>query len=500
MIDKRASGVLMPISSLLSEFGIGDLGPGAYSFIDFLHQSKQTYWQVLPLNPTETAYGNSPYSSFSAFAANPLFLSPYKLKEDGFLTDQDIKGQNDFPKDKVDYPKAIALKKEIIDKAFARFKQNNTNRQTFEEFCGKQFFWLDDFSLFVTLKMKFNGILWNEWPSEFRDRQKEALSKARQELAEAIEKEKFIQFCFDRQWQALKNYAAEKRVLFIGDIPIYVNEDSADVWAHQDLFQLDDQKKPRFVAGVPPDYFSETGQRWGNPIYHWDRLKETGFSWWLDRLRINLRYYDITRIDHFRGLVAYWQIPSHEETAINGTWIPAPVDDFFHTIKEQLPELKIIAEDLGMITDDVREAIARHELPGMKVLQFAFNGDQQAHPYLPHNYIENCVVYTGTHDNNTIKGWFENDAADEEKHNIEKYLKHKITKSKLPWDLITLAMQSKANTAIIPTQDLLGLGSCARMNTPGTTDANWQWRMKKSAISSSLIEELKVLTEKTQRV
>ena len=497
-MDKRASGILLHITSLLSPFGIGDMGPEAYRFADFLAQAKQSFWQILPLNPTERIYGNSPYHSISAFAGNPLLISPELLMQDGFLVKADCESLPNGPTGRVDYDIIVPYKEKLFNTAYNRFAKAKAHDE-YDQFCSQNTSWLDDFTLFVALKGYFNGKAWNQWPTEVRDRQPDALQSIKKDLHNAMEREKFLQYLFFSQWLALKGYCNKKGIQIIGDMPIYVDYDSVDVWTHTTIFKLDAERKPEAVAGVPPDYFSATGQLWGNPVYRWDVLKERRFDWWVQRMGHTLNFLDIVRIDHFRGLVAYWEVPAGEKTAINGQWVEAPVYDFFDTLRRQFPNLPVIAEDLGVITSDVRKVMQHFELPGMKVLLFAFGEDNPMHPYLPHTYEENAVVYTGTHDNNTVKGWFEREAKPEDKERLFSYLGHETSAQEISWELIRLAMESKANLAIIPMQDILGLGAEARMNRPATGDGNWEWQLAPGQLTSELTEKLRALTESCGR-
>jgi 4-alpha-glucanotransferase len=497
-MNKHASGILLHITSLPSPYGIGDMGPEAYRFADFLAEAKQSFWQILPLNPTERIYGNSPYHSISAFAGNPLLISPDLLVKDGFLTSTDCEPVPKGPTGRVDYDIVVPYKKRLFTIAYDRFAKAKGHEE-YKRFCSQNASWLEDFALFVALKEHFNGKAWNQWPPEVRDRQPEALLEVREKLHDTIEREKFLQYLFYRQWSALKQYCNEKGVRIIGDIPIYVDYDSADVWTHPEIFKLNAEGKPEAVAGVPPDYFSATGQLWGNPVYRWDVLKERKFDWWIQRMGHTLELYDVVRIDHFRGLVAYWEVPAGEETAINGQWVEAPVYDFLDALRKQFPSLPVIAEDLGFITPDVREVMQHFELPGMKVLLFAFGEDNPMHPYLPHTYEENAVVYTGTHDNNTVKGWLENEAKPADKKRLFQYLGYETSAQEIPWELIRLAMESKANLAIIPMQDILGLGEEARMNLPATGEGNWEWQLAPRQFTSELTEKLRALTESCGR-
>jgi 4-alpha-glucanotransferase len=488
-MKKRASGILLHITSLPSRFGIGDLGPEAYRFVDFLAQAKQSYWQILPLNPIDPAFDNSPYHSISAFAFSKLLISPELLVKDHLLDKQDILEVPHFPSEKVDYKGVIDYKENLFQLAYERFKRAE-NREDFQNFCQEYSPWLDDFSLFVSLKKHHKGSEWSRWEERIRDRKPEAVQAFKKELKEEIEKQKFLQYIFFLQWHALKSYCHQRRIRIIGDMPIYVDYDSADVWAHPELFQLDPQKKPYAVAGVPPDYFSATGQLWGNPLYRWDVLREKGYEWWIQRMGQNLKLFDMVRIDHFRGFVGYWEVPASENTAVHGKWTKAPAVDFFNRLTQRFPGLPLIAEDLGIITPDVQEVMHRFGFPGMKVLLFAFGEDDPMHPYLPHTYERNCVVYTGTHDNNTVRGWIEREANQEDRERLFRYLGRDIPESQVHWEFIRLAMQSVAETAIIPLQDVLGLRQEARMNTPASGKGSWQWRLLPEQLNPSIIKNI----------
>lgn len=496
-MKRRGCGVLLHITSLPSSYGIGDLGPWAYKFADFLAETKQSFWQILPLNPTDSAHGNSPYNSVSAFANNTILISPECLVQDGFLEKNDIENPPLFPKHTVHYHDVTRYKRQLFCRAHEHFKKNHTNRYTYEyeRFCRENSNWLEDFALFVALKDHFQGKVWSEWPEEIRDRKPEPLETLRKQLENKIGMEKFLQYLFFHQWSALKNYCNDRNIHLIGDIPIYVCYDSADVWAHPRLFKLDERKQPVSVAGVPPDYFSTTGQRWGNPVYQWDILKETRYAWWIQRIKQNLSLFDMVRIDHFRGFVAYWEVPSSEKTAINGRWTEVPVEDFFTTLFKHFPSLPIIAEDLGTITPDVREIIHRFEFPGMKLLLFAFGWNLSTNPYAPHNHVKNCVVYTGTHDNNTVRGWFENEIPQEDKERLFHYLGREVPGQEIHWELIRLAMMSVANMVIVPMQDVLGLGEESRMNRPSITEGNWLWRLLPEQITPSPVQKFRGMTE-----
>lgn len=494
-MKKRASGVLMHFSSLPSKYGIGDLGPAAYEFADFLAETKQQYWQILPTTPTNSFCGNSPYSSISAFAGNLLFISPDLLLNEGLLNEKDLKETPVFSKNQCEFEKVIPYKMQLLEKAYNKFQADGHSKNDFEWFCGEHSCWLDDYSLFVVLKREFDDKGWNDWPENFSKRQPAALNKIKTEKKEELQKERFFQFLFYKQWFALKSYCNERAVQFIGDIPIYVNYDSADVWVYPELFKLDSNFKPKAVAGVPPDYFSKTGQLWGNPVYNWEIHEKTGFNWWHKRIAHNLHLVNQIRIDHFRGLVAYWEVSAEEKTAINGQWVKVPVDKLLESIRDRYPHFPIIAEDLGVITDDVRECLHRYNIPGMKILLFAFCSDDAEHPYLPHNYERNCVVYTGTHDNNTVLGWYENNATKEEKEQLAQYIGRKVKKEDLPWTMIRMAMQSVADIALVPIQDILCLGGEARMNKPAVAYGNWSWRMEPAVLTKTVRTQLKIMTQ-----
>lgn len=495
MITSRGNGILLHITSLPSAFGVGDLGPSAYRFADFLAESKQTYWQVLPLNPTDPVSGaNSPYSSYSAFAGSVLLISPEFLQRDGYLTRSEIENSPPLPSNRVDYISTIEHKRVLFNLAFERSKQK-ANTHDYNKFCEDNAPWLDDFALFVALKNHFAGQVWSDWPLELRDRHPESLHRLKSQLDEKIESEKFLQFIFFEQWKALKTYCNQKRIQIIGDIPIYVSYDSADVWTNPELFKLNQEKKPIVVAGVPPDYFSATGQLWGNPIYNWDAAQSKGYSWWIQRIGHNLHLFDVVRIDHFRGFAGYWEVPAGETTAINGRWVEAPVIDFFSTLFKRFPDLPIIAEDLGVITPDVRQVMHQFKFPGMRVLLFAFDESLPKNPYAPHNHIRNCIVYTGTHDNNTARGWFEKEADQESRNRYFRYIGRTVSPDKVSVEFVRLAMASVAGIAILPMQDILGLGEEARMNKPSTIQNNWEWRFLPEENTPDVRQRLLEFTE-----
>ncbi len=491
----RCSGVLLHITSLPSRHAIGDLGSGAYAFADFLARARQSLWQVLPLNPTEGVHGNSPYTSISAFAGNVLLVSPEILVDEGLLRPEEVPSQERHALDRADYLAAALEKRPLLERAYERFRSTGWRRSEYERFRDRNERWLDDYALFLVLKKLFGGDVWSSWPPEFRDRDVTCLGDARSLYAADIDRTCFFQFLFFQQWAALKEYCGGKGVRIVGDIPIYVGYDSADVWTHSSLFKLDPDRKPAFVAGVPPDYFSETGQLWGNPVYDWDALARSGFRWWIDRFAHNLGLFDYVRVDHFRGFVGYWEVGAREKTAVKGRWVKAPADEFFAALRAKLPGFPLIAEDLGIITPDVKAVMARLGIPGMRVLLFAFGEDNPAHPYLPRNYVENCVAYTGTHDNNTARGWFEKEALPEEIERLIRYAGKRITADTVHLELVRLVMESAAGAAVVPMQDVLGLGEEARMNRPAVPHGNWEWRLTRAQIARPVADALALMTE-----
>jgi len=488
MVRKRKSGVLLHPSSLPGPGGIGSFGEEARHFVEFLHKSGQSLWQILPLGPT--AYGNSPYSCFSAFAGNPLLISLEAVVDDGDLLAQEL--QPDGPGDRVDYGATALYKTGLLKEAAARFFASaaQKRKEEFWQFCDSTF-WLHDFALFMALKDHFKGQSWNSWPEPLAQREPEALVEWSDKLGAAIGEQKYLQWQFLRQWKKLKSYANVLGVSIIGDLPIFVAFDSADVWANPQLFHLDEKGVPIVVAGVPPDYFSKTGQLWGNPLYNWDRMATEGYSWWVARLRNDLSLYDMVRIDHFRGFEAFWEVPVWEKTAINGRWVKGPGEALFNTLRFALGNLPIIAEDLGVITSEVEALRDQFGFPGMKILQFAF-GSGPENPYLPHNHVRPCVVYTGTHDNDTTLGWFESLKAKEQKALLA-YLDR--DREDIVWQMIKCALASVAAYSIIPMQDLLALPSSGRMNVPGVAGGNWSWRCPADAFSAKLASKLAHITE-----
>ncbi len=500
---RRASGVLLHIACLPSAFGIGDLGDGARRWQQLLSETAQSFWQVLPLSPTEFGRGNSPYSSPSAFAGNPLLIGPERLMEEDLLTKSDLMDVPSFP-NRTDYPAAWKYKEELLKKAYQRFKRRKDRHFDFDQFCRTHAHWLEHYVLFVALKEAFGGRDWSRWPPAIRDRKPREVKRLAEKFRERMERERFFQYLFFNQWSALKEECNARGIQMIGDFPIYVDFDSPDVWANPDLFKLDSDKKPSFVAGVPPDYFSSTGQLWGNPIYRWDVLKERGYSWWVRRVAHNLKLFDLVRLDHFKGFSAYWEVPAGETTAVKGAWMKGPGSDFFNALLKHFPYLPFIAEDLGVIDAEVRELRDRFGFLGMRVLQFAFGNDPLADEYKPINYVKNCVAYTGTHDNDTLLGWlFGNkdystrkpEEIATEKKNTFKYLACSGKRRKdIHWEFIRLLMMSAADLVIVPTQDLLGLGSEGRMNRPGTAAGNWEWRLSPDQLDSFPRKKLLELT------
>ncbi|MEJ2201363.1 MAG: 4-alpha-glucanotransferase [Desulfuromonadaceae bacterium] len=479
MTLSRSCGILLHPTSLPSRFGLGSLGAEANAFVDFLVAAGQSWWQILPLGPT--SYGNSPYSSFSAFAGNPLLICLERLVECGELDPIDIEGVH-MAEGKAHFGFVSGYKERLLHKACRRFQEqaSPTRREAFAKFCFEHAFWLNDYAIFQALRRHFKDKPWFLWPKPIRNRTQKALHEYGTTLAEAILYHKYVQFTFYDQWFTLKQYANRHGIGLIGDLPIFVDHNSADVWSNQQLFHLDPTGQPTVVAGVPPDYFSATGQRWGNPLYNWDTMQQQDFSWWLSRFRANLQLTDLVRIDHFRGFEASWTIDAAEPTAINGHWEKVPGTALFQRLQQEFGiDLPLIAEDLGVITAEVEQLRDQFALPGMKILQFAF-GDDADNPYLPHNLSPNCVIYTGTHDNNTSIGWW-HDLKSAEQKRIHRYLGR--SDQGMPMDLIRLAMASVARLCIIPLQDVLGLGSEARMNVPGTTADNWSWRFSAPALT-----------------
>ena len=480
---KRSSGILMHISSLPGKYGIGDLGEEAYQWVDFLYKTGTGLWQVLPLNPT--GYGDSPYQGLSAFAGNPLFIDLQDLKKLGLVSAKEIASPPAFPTKTVAFDRVRRWKRPILESAFASFKAGKRSKLTdeFEQFKLESAYWLEDFSVFMALREQFKLVSWSEWPDAYRLREPQAMLNYMEEHNSDIEMQAFFQFLFSRQWQALKKYANERGIRIVGDIPIFMGFDSADVWAFPHLFMLDKDRRSTFVAGVPPDFFSKTGQLWGNPVYEWKEHKKEGYTWWINRIAETLKTVDIIRLDHFRGFAGYYRIPAADKTAEFGKWVSGPGRDLFDTVKKKLGDLPFIAEDLGVITPDVVALRERYDLPGMRIFQFAFWGDADDE-FLPHTYPQNCVAYTGTHDNDTTQSWFEHAPKREQKFSMA-YLGHP-PRSKVAHTMIRVIWDSVAVFAIAPMQDFLELGGSARMNLPATTAGNWRWRMQPNAISEDI--------------
>jgi 4-alpha-glucanotransferase len=498
---RRRSGILLHPTSLPGPHGIGDLGPEALRFVEFLAETRQAVWQVLPLGPT--GYGDSPYQCFSAFAGNPLLLALEELARDGLLGDGDLAGAPPFPADAVDFGAVIPFKRAALRKAYDRFQAaaGPRERDAFETFRRDQAPWLADYALYATLKDVHEGAAWTTWEAELRDRRPEALDRVRKERPGEIRARELWQHLFARQWTAVHRACRARGIQVMGDIPIFVAHDSADVWAHPELFHLEPDGRPSVVAGVPPDYFSATGQLWGNPLYRWDVMERSGFSWWVERFRHTLRQMDLVRLDHFRGFEAYWEIPGDAETAVNGRWMKGPGSALFKALEAALGELPIVAENLGVITPEVEALRREFGFPGMAILQFAWGTDPQGSTFVPHNLTRDVVDYTGTHDNDTTVGWWTAGVGDstrteqevEEEHDyVRRYLR--TDGSEIHWDFIRAVLASVADLAVVPLQDVLGLGSEARMNLPGRPGGNWRWRFPEGALTPELRQRLRDLT------
>ena len=491
----RAAGILLHPTSLPSPGGIGDFGPAAYRFVDFLASARQGVWQVLPLGPL--GYGNSPYSSTSAFAGNPLLISLERLADHGWIDRGQLDSLSATP-GAVEYEHIFAQKLPLLFEAAHRFLKSASVEALgrFEAFQAENAWWLDNFVLFDSLRARNKLEPWNRWPHELASREPSALAKAREELADDIRARSALQFAFYEQWRALRRYSAKCAIRIVGDVAIFVNHDSADVWTHPELFRLDDGLEPQVVAGVPPDFFSKTGQRWGNPLYRWDVMKQQGYHWWIQRLRWATQHCDYIRLDHFRGFDQFWEIPAADPTAVNGRWVDGPRDDLFLKLREALGGLPFFAEDLGYITPEVHALRDRLQIPGMSVLQFGF-GDEGAHMYLPHR-VAGKVVYTGTHDNDTVVGWWQSGAAEHERRNAEAYLGR--CEDGIHWAFIRAAQSSPGYLSVVPLQDVLGLGSEARMNTPSLYGGNWRWRFHENQLNGELAAKLALLAEVSDRL
>lgn len=502
MKGSRRSGILLHPTSLPSRFGIGDLGPEAYRFADFLAAAGQQIWQVLPLGPT--GYGDSPYQCFSAFAGNPLLISLETLIEDGLLSPADLEGAPAFPASEVDYGAVIAFKIPLLQKAFECFeaRASASDKDAFDAFCHENASWLDDYALFDAVKEAHEGAPWNRWEKAVAERQPHAMKGLRQKFARPARSRKLWQHLFFKQWAALRRYCHDKAVRIMGDVPIFVAYDSADVWAHPALFRLAADGSPAFIAGVPPDYFSATGQCWGNPLYRWEVIARSGYRWWIERLRTTLSLVDLVRLDHFRGFEAYWEVPGTATTAVKGRWVKGPGAALFEALGKALGELPIVAENLGVITPEVEGLRERFGFPGMAILQFAFGTDPQGSGFRPHNYTRDLVVYTGTHDNDTTVGWWTSGGEGDSTRTIEEIRKERALAleyldaegREIQWAFIRAVIASAADTAIVPLQDVLGLGSEARMNLPGRPSGNWRWRSTPDALTESIRERLRELT------
>jgi len=489
---KRGSGILLHITSLPSRYGIGDLGPQAYRFADFLAGAKQGYWQILPLNPP-SPMGYSPYNCLSAFAGNNLLISPEQLYHEGLLKRKEIEDKPEWPKGKVDFRLVVLYKMKLLNLAYERFKTKH-KEDDYRKFCADNKDWLADYAIFIALRQRHKNRSWSEWPKEFRNRNTKAIESAKAELKDTIEREKFLQYVFFKQYFALKKYCNERNIKIIGDIAIYVSYDSTDVWTHPEIFKLTKERKPHFVSGVPPDMFSPKGQMWGNPVYNWNVLKKTGYAWWLNRIRHNAKLFDIMRMDHFRGFVYYWQFRAGDRTAEKGRWVRVPSEDFFTQVLKVVSSEQIIVEDLGYITANVQAVIERFHLAGMRILQFGFGGDPKKNPHYLKNHVANSVVYTGTHDTNTARGWFVKEAGEGQKKMLFELIEHKVSGKQVAWEMVKLVLSSKSRLAIVPMQDILGLGQEARMNLPATTKNNWIWRVSARRITPRARKKLADLT------
>lgn len=492
-MNTRRAGVLLHVSSLPSRHGLGDFGPEAHAFADFLARSGQSVWQMLPLTPINAGAGNSPYSSYSAFAGNVLFISVDLLARSGLVRAEDIHRAPDFPLGRVDYSSAAAWRMHVLEAAFDSALPRLRANAAFEDFCQREEAWLDDYVLFMALKREQNFAPWFAWPMELRLREEAALRAARARLGYSMLQERFYQYLFARQWRDLRRHCTDLGIAIMGDAPIYVSLDSCDVWANRGIFELDDTGLPVYSAGAPPDYFSATGQMWGNPVYAWERLERTGFSWWIQRLAHESRRYDLVRLDHFRGFCAFWQVPACEPTAENGSWIPGPGEKLFEAVSRAVPDLRLVAEDLGVITPDVTELMGRFGFPGMKVLQFAFSENMGQNTYIPHNVVPNSVAFTGTHDNNTTRAWFAEELGPDGRERLRAYVGWNVTEADAADVLIRLTLASVADLAIIPMQDYLGLDGEGRMNMPGVAGGNWGWRLPAGVQTEALSARMRTL-------
>ena len=504
----RRSGILLHISSLPDRYGIGNLGEPAHKFAEFLQASGQSLWQVLPVGPP--GYGNSPYSSLSAFAGNPLFINLERLVEEGYLKTEDLITTQTFPTNKIDYQAVADFKIPLLKKAATQFVNTASpaEKAQFELFCQENREWLVPYAIFMSLKETYGQKAWYTWNREVRLLNQSDLTAWVNRYKTSVHQHFFLQYIFFKQWEQMKDFCNNRGIMLMGDLPIFVALDSAEVWAHQEIFDLDENGRPNTVAGVPPDYFSQTGQLWGNPLYRWNIIRDQGYSWWIKRMRMAFRLFDIVRLDHFRGFESFWAIPANARTAKEGQWNPGPGAELFTTLKKELGPLPVIAEDLGIITPEVEVLRDMFNFPGMRVLQFAWDKDPGKNIHLPHFHIKNCVVYTGTHDNTTTCGWFRGEDIEyttqnksERQEQTKRALKYLGTDGReINWDFIRLAFSSVADTAIIPLQDVLGLGNESRMNTPGTTFGNWEWRLEPGELTDEITEHLRELTWLTGRL
>lgn len=492
VIGARASGILLHPTSLPGR-GVGDLGEQAFRFVDWLAAAGQSLWQTLPLVAVNE--GGSPYNALSAFAGNPLLISPAELHLHGLLPAEDAAAPPELEDESLDFSAVMRWKERVVGAAYALLDEDEELQVDFRAFCGREAGWLDDYTLFRALRDAHGGRSWTEWPEPLRRRERDALHEARYDLVEEVRRHAYAQYLFDLQWSAVRRHAHAHGIRIVGDVPIFVAYDSADVWTNPELFELDEELRPTVVSGVPPDYFSKTGQRWGNPLYRWDVLRETGYRWWIDRFRRTLAMVDVVRVDHFRGFESYWEVPAAEETAMHGRWMPGPGRALFDAVSTELGGLPLIAEDLGIITEQVEALRDELELPGMRVLQFAFGGDDPENPHLPRNYVHNAVAYTGTHDNDTVLGWY----ADADRH--ERGAVDELTGGgrEMHWRLMETVLQSAAGWAVVPLQDVLGLGGQARMNTPGVAEGNWAWRFRDGDLTPELAQRLADLVRNTGR-
>ncbi len=487
----RSAGILLHITSLPSPFGIGDLGPEAERFADFLSQSGQRYWQTLPVNATGEEQAYSPYSAVSGMAGNPMLISPDKMVQDEWIAPHDIKKFSVANHGKVNYREASLVREVLFEKGFRTFLTNPQTHAPFREFCRRESWWLDDFALYMVLREQHENKPWYEWPNQYKNRQQRALGDINRFHQERINKVKWLQYVFDKQWSELKAYCNQRNILMFGDLPFYVSYDSADVWSHPEIFKLDAARKMKGVAGVPPDYFNSKGQLWGMPVFRWDVLKKKRYQWWVDRVRRNFDLFDLVRLDHFRAFISFWEVPSGEETAINGKWNRGPGAEIFKVLEERLGKLAFVAEDLGDVDASVFALRDQFGLPGMKVLQFAFGDNMTTSDYIPHNYTPNFIVYTGTHDNNTTVGWWLKDTRHDVRANLKHYVDQPgISQNNIHLVLGKMAYSSVARTAILPLQDVLGLDESARMNTPASMKLNWLWRLKPGQLAPSFKNQL----------